>query len=264
MGQNKKVIYTCLVGKYDELRQPLVIDGAFDYVCFSNDIKDEKVGVWKIKPIPFESSDKVCLSRYVKLLPHIALREYEWSLWLDANIQITGRELYDILNKKIETNGKVFQVNHCIPKCDCVYEDMKFAYRNGRCGFFETLRQYRHLKEEGFPSHWGLFENNIILRRHNDPKVIAISELWWAEFSHYVKRDQFSLMYIYWKLGYRPDFLLDNNKCSRNVNFLNWQFHKHDIKKLNHGTLYMKWIERRDDLRTHLSSLFDYYKLLNF
>ena len=41
---NKKVIYTCLVGNYDVLRQPLAIDESYDYICFSNDIKEERVG----------------------------------------------------------------------------------------------------------------------------------------------------------------------------------------------------------------------------
>ena len=256
---NNKVIYTCIVGNYDELRQPLLVDKSFDYICFSNDIKDNKVGVWKILPIPLSCNDKVRLSRYVKLLPHMVLKDYEWSLWMDANIQITGREMYEILESKMRGGGKIFQVNHCLPMCDCVYDDMKFAYRNGKCGFFETLWQYRHLSKQGFPKHWGLYENNIILRKHNDPKVITISELWWAEFSRYVKRDQFSLMYVYWEQNFRPDLLLENDKCSRNVSFLNWQYHKQDVKKLNHGELYMKWIVQRDNLREYLSSLFNLF-----
>ena len=98
---NKKVIYTCLVGNYDVLRQPLAIDESYDYVCFSNDIKEDRVGVWQIRPIPFVHEDKARLSRYVKILPHRALEDYEWSLWMDANIQITDKEFYAILDSKM-------------------------------------------------------------------------------------------------------------------------------------------------------------------
>ena len=94
-NMNKKVIYTCLVGNYDVLRQPLAIDESYDYICFSNDIKEERVGVWQIRPIPFKHKDKARLSRYVKILPHRALEDYEWSLWMDANIQITKKLLKD-------------------------------------------------------------------------------------------------------------------------------------------------------------------------
>lgn len=222
---NKKVIYTCLVGNYDMLRQPLVTAEGYDYICFSNDIKEERVGVWQIRPIPFKHKDKARLSRYVKILPHRVLANYEWSLWMDANIQITGKEFYSILDNKISEGGKIYQVNHCIPPCDCTYEEIKFAYKGGRSRFCETFLQYMHLKKAGFPSHWGLFENNFILRKHNDATVRKISNEWWAEFTSYTKRDQFSLMYVYWKNNFMPGLLLPPDRNTRNVEFLMWTPH---------------------------------------
>ena len=222
---NKKVIYTCLVGNYDVLRQPLVIDESYDYFCFSNDIKEERVGVWQIRPIPFEHEDKARLSRYVKILPHRALDDYEWSLWMDANIQITDKEFYSILDSKMAEGGTIYQVNHCLPPCDCTYEEIKTAFQCGRSGFYKALRQYWHLKRNGFPAHWGLFENNIILRKHNDAAVRKASEEWWTEFMSYTKRDQFNLMYVYWKNNLLPGLLLPPDRNTRNVDFLKWHFH---------------------------------------
>lgn len=222
---NKKVIYTCLVGNYDVLRQPLVVDESYDYICFSNDIKEKRVGVWQIRQIPFECKDKVRLSRYVKILPHRVLADYDWSLWMDANIQITGKELYSILDSKITDGGKFYQVTHCLPPCDCTYEEIKFAYLCGFSGFRKTFLQYRHLKKNGFPAHWGLFENNFILRKHLDPLVRKVSEEWWTEFMSYTRRDQFNLMYVYWKNDLMPGLLLPPNYNTRNVDFLKWNFH---------------------------------------
>ena len=222
---NKKVIYTCLVGNYDVLRQPLAIDESYDYICFSNDIKEERVGVWQIRPIPFKHKDKARLSRYVKILPHRALEDYEWSLWMDANIQITKKEFYSIVDSKIAEGGKVYQVTHCLPPCDCTYEEIKFAYLGGRSGLYKTFLQYWHLKRKGFPTHWGLFENNFILRKHLDPQVRKISEEWWAEFMKYTKRDQFNLMYVYWKNNLMPGLLFPPDHNTRNVDFLKWHFH---------------------------------------
>ncbi|MCD7978378.1 MAG: DUF616 domain-containing protein, partial [Tannerellaceae bacterium] len=84
---NKKVIYTCLVGNYDSLSQPGIVCEEFDYICFSNNIKEQKIGVWQIRPIPFFHGNKTRLSRYVKLNPHIVLPNYIYSLWIDANIE---------------------------------------------------------------------------------------------------------------------------------------------------------------------------------
>jgi len=223
---NKKAIYTCLVGNYDVIRQPLVIDESYDYICFSNDIKEKKVGVWQIRPIPFEHKDKARLSRYVKILPHRVLGDYEWSLWMDANIQITGKELYQILESKMAEGGKIYQVNHCLPPCDCIYEEIVFAYLSGRTGLCKAFLQYRHLKRCGFPTHWGLFENNIIMRRHLDPQVKKISEEWWTEFMKYTKRDQFNLMYVYWNNHLMPGLLLPADCNTRNVTFMKWHFHQ--------------------------------------
>ena len=42
-NQPKKcVIYTAMVGGYDEIMQPLVVDDRFDYILFSNDIKENR------------------------------------------------------------------------------------------------------------------------------------------------------------------------------------------------------------------------------
>lgn len=224
----RKVIYTCLVGKYEELLQPLVIDPTFDYICFSNDITENKIGVWKILPIPCKISDNIRLSRYVKLLPHNTLSNYDYSLWLDANIQITGQELYNIFNEKVSEGGLIYQVPHLFPPEDCVYDEIRHAYLCGRCGIIETLEQYIYLKKSAFPNHFGLFENNIILRKHNDSLVIKISEGWWDEFSHYTKRDQFSLMYLYWKNNFYPNYLFGKKQNARNVDFLCWQHHAKD------------------------------------
>lgn len=223
----KNVIYTILVGNYDRLMQPLAVDENFDYLCFSNDIKEKKVGVWTIRRIPFQDSDKTRVSRYPKLLPHKVLQEYDYSLYIDANIQITGRELYDLINRKIEEETLIAQVPNIFR--NCIYKDIEIAYRKRKVDFKGAKRQYKHLKQEGFPEHYGLFENNVILRKHNDPKVVEISEAWWKEYSNYTHRDQFCLMYVYWKHNYMPTFLFGEGKNARNVEYL--KLEKHPRKK---------------------------------
>ena len=243
-----------MVGEYDELLQPIVVDSTFDYICFSNDIKADKIGVWKICPIPYHNADNIRLSRYVKLLPHIALPDYEYSLWIDANIQITGQEFYDILNGRIADGGLIWQVPHLFPPEDCVYDEIQHAYLCGRCKIIKTLQQYVALKKAGFPRHFGLFENNIIFRKHNDPFVIKMSDEWWEEFSKYTKRDQFNLMYVYWENDYYPDFLFADNQNTRNVDFLNWQHHSKD--KVYHSLIWKIEFTIRMFIRKFFVSLF--------
>ena len=72
---NTKVIYTCLTGNYDTLLQPEVVDNSFDFICFSNDFNETKIGIWEIRKIPFETNDNSRLSRYPKILSHKVLQD---------------------------------------------------------------------------------------------------------------------------------------------------------------------------------------------
>ena len=223
---NKYVIYTCLTGNYDTLKQPLAVDTDFDYICFSNDIPDAVLGVWKIVRIPFTSKDKIVESRYVKLLPHNALQNYEYSVWMDANIQILSEDFYVRIKQLIESNCLIAQVNHSYPFRDCVYDEIGACIEKGRIHLVEGIREYHRLKKMRFPRHFGLLENNLIVRKHNDCIVVGISNQWWDNFNNGPKRDQFSLMPIYWKHNFTPDLIFPEDKCARNVDCLKCIGHK--------------------------------------
>lgn len=223
---SKIAIYTSLVGGYESLLQPEVIDERFDYICFSSDIKEQQVGVWEIRQIPFACTDATRLSRYVKLMPHKALPEYTYSLWMDANIQIVSQEFYDMIFCHINARIQVGHVAH--PFRDCIYDDIRECIISNRVGYMEARRQYRHLKKEGFPSHYGLYENNIILRCHNDKVVVVLSEHIWKEYCSYSKRDQFCLVYIYWMHKFSPTLLIDSTLSARNLPSLKYHLHPKD------------------------------------
>ena len=103
----KRVIYTCITGGYDKLRQPEVLDGDFDYICFTDAVGRSEEGVWQIRPIPYSCDDPTRLSRYVKLLPHKVLGEYDESLWIDANIAIRGNGIYDAVRRASSSRSLV-------------------------------------------------------------------------------------------------------------------------------------------------------------
>ena len=243
----KGVIYTALVGNYDTLMQPEAVDSGFDYVCFSDCITESKVGVWEIRPIPFTSPNSTRVSRYAKLQPHAVLPEYEYSVWMDANILIKGEEFYEKVNAKIAEGAKMAFVPH--PSRDCVYEEIARCYRDVRISFRDAVKQRRHLLAMGYPEHWGMMENNLILRRHNDPDVIRISDAWWEEFQNYTSRDQMSLMPVCRKAGIRPELLLGEGNNTRNVPYLEVVRHnvaqQSDFRGLRRLPKKVQWTFRR-------------------
>ena len=222
----KYVVYTSLTGGYDNLNQPLAVDPEFDYICFSNDIPAGRTGMWDVRPIPFSHKDKLVESRYAKLLPHVVIPEYECSVWIDANIVITGEQFYQYVRRHIrDEHSLIAQVNHIHEGRDCIYDEIESCVRYGKLGLIDALTQYSHLRRDHYPRHNGLYENNLVFRRHNDPFVKDISEQWWSEFMRYARRDQLSLNYIYWKKGYVPGLLLPENECARNVDYLQYILH---------------------------------------
>ena len=224
----KKAIYTSIVGGYDALRQPSAVDESFDYICFSDDFAESRVGVWQIRPIPCDLTDRGRRSRYVKLLPHRVLSEYDISVWMDANIVVKDPRFYDRVGSAVSSGCLIAQVPH--PYRDCVYEEAAWCYKDMRISLGDALRQTRHLSSEGFPRHFGLFENNLIFRRHNDPVVERISENWWKEYESFSARDQLSLMPVYWRESFCPRLLLGEGTNTRNTNLLDVAKHPVTLK----------------------------------
>ena len=105
---NRKVIFTCLTGGYDRLEQPVAVAPDWDYVCFTD--TEGQDGVWQLRKIPLDSPDPVVRSRFPKILPDKVLSEYDYSVYMDANLCITGEEFYGFADKCIATGISFAQV----------------------------------------------------------------------------------------------------------------------------------------------------------
>lgn len=218
--------------------QPRVVDGEFDYICFTDGDLNADAGVWKLCPIPYTKKNDTRAARHVKLQPDKVLSEYEYSVWIDANVCILDREFYDAVNCKISSGCVVAHLPH--PIRDCTYEEVLRCFHDYRIGFLQAVRQILHLKKEGFPQHYGLYENNVLFRKHNDPTVVRLSAAWWDELLKYTPRDQLSVMYVYWKNGFSPELLLGEGVNARNSDCLKCE---------PHNILYVKGGKLKEALR---------------
>lgn len=205
--QKKIAVYTVLVGKYDNLQQPEYISDDFDYICFSNDIPHDHIGVWKVHKFDYTNSNRVRESRFPKLNPHLLLPDYDFSLYIDANQRITK----DLLEK---TQGLMHQNVACAmivhPTRDCIYQEAHFLVGEVHGGLrvqWDVFRMVRLLVKEKYPEHNGLCCGCAIFRKHNDSHVIAFSKKWWETYSQYCQRDQMSANYALWKVNLQPEVL---------------------------------------------------------
>jgi len=196
-GMNKAVIYTCLVGDYDYLFDPIVANPHVDYICFSNN-SHIRCGVWQIRPLPESIKDEDSkINRYFKFFPHEFLPEYDISLYIDSNIRILS-DLQNLIEDFYTSPALMALTKH--PTSTSLSQEVELClsfnkFKNPQ----QAVGQLEAYKQEGFPETQEMTQNNIIFRKHNDPHVIRVMEDWWGHINTYTARDQLSLPYLRWK-----------------------------------------------------------------
>lgn len=205
-----------MVGDYGSIHQPIAVDDRFDYILFSNDINQSNVGIWQVRSIPeVVKNDNKRLSRYPKTHPETLLSEYDASLYIDANIQIADSWVYERIIECFEKKYDTAGIQLVLTGRDCIY---RHAY--DMCAIqvehdYNAIRQCHAMMKRGFPEHFGLNENNIIYRTHNE-KMKKVDEEWWWWITHYSFRDQFSYMFCFWKYNIERHLFLPAGEDSRN------------------------------------------------
>lgn len=212
--KNKKCVYTALTGGYDNLLQPDCIAEDYDYICFSNDIKEEKVGVWQIKPIPFKHKDNKRIACFAKMHPHILLEDYEYCIWLDANNKFKDNNIYAVADKFYLEGVTIGHIAH--PLRNCIYKEVFVNIDDSTDSTIRFIKTLYFLLKNDYPYNAGLFENNCIYWSHHNPIVTDALDMFWKIYMNNSKRDQLSLGYVYYKLNIHPALLLPEGESMRN------------------------------------------------
>ncbi len=225
--QKRGVVYTCFTSGYDDLIQHTYVSPHFDYVCFTDDtdlIKQEKVGIWEIRPMIFKELDNAHNIRWYKLLPHRALQNYRLSIWVDANINILTPKLFNLINSETEM---LFPRHHAR---DCIYQECLQVLEAQKDSYENVMPVAEFLLDQDMPRNYGMNEANILIRRHHHPLVKKVMEEWWNMVVNYSRRDQLSLSYVLWKNGIRPEEVAFDNARNDKENFT---FEEHKISLNN-------------------------------
>ena len=209
-SNNRFAVYTVMVGDYDNIRQPLVVDDRFDYYLFTDIKQVDIVGVWHIRDIDYYNEDKTRMSRFPKMKPNIVLPDYDAWLYIDANLQVAEQRLYDTFVQLFNDGVEWGYVKH--GSTDCAYEEAYWSIADGLESDHKMLDYCHFLRAEGFPKHYGLYFNNLIYRKHTDT-VNKVDDLWWSLYERFTRRDQLSLPYAFWKTpGLHISLLLPENE----------------------------------------------------
>ncbi len=202
-------LYTVLIGGYTQLNNPLPremerqTEEPFERICFTDDLSIESHG-WKLIKLDTHGLDSRRASRLPKLLPHRYLEDFEWSLYIDTTVRLKMSPL-NILNEYIDQKLAFWSFRH--PWRNCIYDEAEEVIRLGYDNEHLVREQMDHYKFLGYPKNAGLSANTFILRRHNDPSVIQLDEIWFEHVLRYSKRDQLSFNFVAHYLNFRHGFL---------------------------------------------------------
>ena len=235
---NRIAVYTCIIGGYDELRQPLATDGDFDFICFvgPGEKSNDRIGAWEIRELPERAlSDARAaapaasqraryLSRWPKMHPHLLFPEYAASVWVDGNILIADGSLFSAVRARMEAGSLFSAMEH--PSRDCVYDEAVKCRDMRYFGYFTLFRILAFYCFHGIRRHEGLLENNVIFRVHGAGKVVEADELWWSVLPRLGGRDQLSLVWCLRKAGLPQDRLLPEGFSTRNHPGFKYLSHK--------------------------------------
>jgi hypothetical protein len=208
--ENKFVVYTALFGDYDELVDPKEKYEGCDFICFT-DQKHLSSNIWKVKIVESNILPPNLMNRMYKWLPHKYLSNYESSLYIDANVILLDNPL-----KVLERYKEWLIVVPRHPDRNCIYDEAIACIECNKTKIKDTLEQVRFYKKAGFPTHYGLSENNIIFRMHNHPKVVMLMEDVWKELIRWkTYRDQLCFSYVIWKNNFADIIFMEYNARDR-------------------------------------------------
>lgn len=247
--KNRLVVYTALFGDYDQLRDPKGNFDCVDFVCFTD--QEYLVSkVWDVRLVSNCELSSIELNRMYKFLPHLFLKEYEMSFYMDSNVLIK-EEASNLFQHLIDSKYKFALPNHFAR--NCIYKEAEVIIKSKKGNVDIVNFQMKGYREDGFPEEFGMTENGLLFRRHNDPQVIQCMELWWKEFFHKSKRDQLSLIYVLWKL--KLDYITGIFSPRRSPYF-SIEVHKSFDTRYNHLIGYVRF-KRFYDSNQPLPPFFD-------
>ena len=216
---NFKVIYKVIINEYDGNLNPKFLNYDYDYLLYTNKLENYLLNnnsIWQYYKIPekikFLNPSKQ--NRILKIKPYKYLPSiYNFSIYIDGNIII----LNDINKLLLQLKKKYGELNFFIPihpLRDCIYDEAKAVLKYKKDKLNQVQPQIEKIRNEGFPAHFGLSENNVLIRKHKDPNIINFMKKWWKMILNGSKRDQLSFIYISWKYNF-TNFALIKRKLFR-------------------------------------------------
>lgn len=198
-----KIIYTCITGSYDKLKEPKYITPGWRYIAFTDNFELTSK-FWEINFIDNPHNlDRIRLARRAKIMFWEYLPEHDLSIWIDGNVDVVDN-IDKFCNKILNDKSHIWIANH--HQANCIYEECRRNRQLKKDDIKTINTQSRKYKSENYPEDNGLVATNVIVRTPTS-SVKELMTMWFDELLSHSYRDQLSFNYVLWKMNLPESFL---------------------------------------------------------
>jgi hypothetical protein len=213
MEGHKKVVYTVVLGEYDELSPAPKFEG-WDFIVFTDDILLNADG-WT-KYLVEGGKDLQKESRRYKFLSHLYLKEYDLVCYIDGNVRLIS-----------EPPNHPIWFTHRIR--NSVYEEAMTR----SIDVDMIKRQIRYYMELRFTDKGGLYHNNFFVRSNRNDVQNKLMEKVWDIVSEHTPVDELAVPFAMWVTQTRMENIQSQALQSRYIKVKAHKKQIEDKKKVN-------------------------------
>lgn len=187
------IVYTTMFGRTHRLL-PQPAWPNVEYICFTD--RDIDVPGWRFVRVPSAPNPLLQCKGY-KLRPHLTFPDATETLWMDSRITLKCDP------RTVPQDGDFCVSPHRVRTN--ITDEASEIIRLERADPAKIRAQLAIYHADGFDTpeqpQTALAEVGVMLRRHT-PAVVEVCERWHEEVVQRSPRDQMSLDYVCWKLGF--------------------------------------------------------------
>ena len=213
MEGHKKVVYTIVLGEYDELSPAPKFEG-WDFIVFTDDILLNADG-WT-KYLVEGGKDLQKESRRYKFLSHLYLKEYDLVCYIDGNVRLMS-----------EPPSHPIWFTHRIR--NSVYEEAMTRSMDVDM----IKRQIRYYMELRFSDKGGLYHNNFFVRSNRNDVQNKLMEKVWDIVSEHTAVDELAVPFAMWVTQTRMENIQSQALQSRYIKVKPHKKQIEDKRKVN-------------------------------
>lgn len=213
MEGHKKVVYTIVLGEYDELSPAPKFEG-WDFIVFTDDILLNADG-WT-KYLVEGGKDLQKESRRYKFLSHVYLKEYDLVCYIDGNVRLMS-----------EPPSHPIWFTHRIR--NSVYEEAMTR----SIDVDMIKRQIRYYMELRFSDKGGLYHNNFFVRSNRNDVQNKLMEKVWDIVSEHTAVDELAVPFAMWVTQTRMENIQSQALQSRYIKVKPHKKQIEDKRKVN-------------------------------